>query len=98
MNPRGDDDGLADGNVDGVACEVRDDEHVNVVTSKRLAEHRLPDFVFISECAHLVDEVALVSVGERVAVGEKDRVVIVCRHALQRKDDLRLNVISKERA
>jgi hypothetical protein len=40
----------------------------------------------------------LVSVGERVAVGEKDRVVIVCRHALQRKDDLRLNVISKERA
>ena len=77
MHSRRDDDGFTHSNVDRIAREVGDDEHVDVVAGEGLAEDGLADLVFVGEGADFVDEVTLVRVRVRVAVGEKHRVVVV---------------------
>ena len=61
----------------GYACEIGDDEHVDVVAGKTLAEDSFSDFVLVLESAGLGDEAAEVGVGVRVAVREVDCVHVV---------------------
>jgi len=77
MHPRRKDYGFAHSDVDRIAREVGDDEHVDVVAGEGLAEDGLADLVFVGEGADFVDEVTLVRVRVRVAVGEKYSVVVV---------------------
>ena len=77
MDPRCEDDGLTLGNVDGVAEEIGNDEHVDIVACEGLAEDGLADLVLVLKGAHLANELTLVRVGERVAVGKEHRVVVI---------------------
>lgn len=78
MDSRRENDRLAHSDIDRVRQEVRDDEHVDVIASQGFAKNGFADLVFVLKGAHFVDKVALVTVGERIAVSKENRVVVIC--------------------
>lgn len=70
-------DSFAHSDVFRSAAEVGDNEHVDIVASKRLAEYRLPDLVLVLVRASVVDQLTDVCVGVRVAMSKVDGVVVV---------------------
>lgn len=79
MDARRQNDGLSHSDVDWVGQEVGDDKHVDIIAGERLAKNSLADLIFVLVCAHLVDKVALIGIGEGVAVGKENSVVIVLK-------------------
>lgn len=85
MNSACQDNALSDCYVHRVGSEVSYNKHVYVVSSQRLAEHGLPNFVFVGERAPRLDVLAQICVGVGIAVGKKHSVVIVRESYLKRE-------------
>ena len=100
----GKNDRLSHSDVHRVRQKVCHDEHIDVVASEGLTEHGLADLIFVLVRADLVDEIALVGVGEGVAMCKENTVVIVYKGTEDKIRDvvvgsngegnLRLNMIS----
>ena len=77
MNSCCENDSLSNCDLFRDARKVSNDEHINIIPGKTLAEHRLPNFVLILKGAGLVHELAEVCVTIGVAMGEINTVIIV---------------------
>lgn len=68
---------LSDSNINWVAEEVCDDEHVNFVSSQRFAQDSLAHLILVVHVADLPDELTLVSVSVGVTVGEENLIIVM---------------------
>lgn len=72
-------------NFNRIRCKVRNNQHVDIISCKRLAEYSFAYFVFILNRALLLDEFAKISVGIRIAVRQKHCVIIMSELKLEGK-------------
>jgi hypothetical protein len=77
VDSRAQNDGLASGDEFRRRAEVSNNKHLNIIASQGLAQDSPSDLVFVLVRADLLDELALVGVGEGIAVRDMDGIVVV---------------------
>ena len=70
--------GFSHRDINWVAQEICNDQHVNIIASEGFTKNGFSYLVLVLESAHLVDESTLIAVGEGVAVSEEYSIVVVC--------------------
>jgi hypothetical protein len=83
MDPRCKDDCLPKGNVLGLRCEVRYNDHFTVITCESLAKHGFSHPFFIPISAESLQMFTTVAISEGVAMSKEDLILVVLEEYLE---------------